>query len=95
MAKYNKKEDKKIVEETHHLYTLYSQKRRTWADHAQEDKEFRLGKQWSLEQKNTLENRGQAPVVVNRIHPAVETAKALLTANRPGFRVSPREDSDN
>ena len=89
------KNNKELVDETHHLFDLYSQKRRTWADHAQEDKEFRLGKQWSLEQKNTLEARGQAPVVVNRIHPAVETAKALLTANRPGFRVSPREDSDN
>tara|TARA_E500000305_G_scaffold109802_2_gene115780 strand:+ start:1063 stop:3162 length:2100 start_codon:yes stop_codon:yes gene_type:complete len=97
MANYSKKTEnkKEIVDETKHLFDLYSQKRRTWADHAQEDKEFRLGKQWSLEQKETLEARGQAPVVVNRIHPAVETAKALLTANRPGFRVSPREDSDN
>ena len=59
------------------------------------DREFRLGKQWSSEQRKVLESRGQAPIVVNRIHPAVEAAKAMLTSNRPSFRVSPREDSDN
>ena len=37
----------------------------------------------------------QAPIVVNRIHPAVEAAKSMLTANRPSFRCAPREDSDN
>ena len=36
-----------------------------------------------------------SPLVVNRVHPAVEAAKALITANKPQFRVSPREDSDN
>ena len=49
----------------------------------------------SKEQEETLKARGQAPIVVNRIHPAVETAKAMLTSRRPAFRVSPREDSDN
>jgi hypothetical protein len=87
--------NKKKVDETHRLFNEYSEKRRVWAEHAQEDQEFRLGKQWTTEQRNTLEARGQAPIVVNRVHPAVETAKALLTANKPGFRVSPREDSDN
>tara|TARA_Y100000310_G_scaffold345411_1_gene464680 strand:- start:1183 stop:3531 length:2349 start_codon:yes stop_codon:yes gene_type:complete len=87
--------NKKIVEETIALWKLYQNKRTTWAQHAQEDKEFRLGKQWTKEQVVKLEARGQAPVVVNRIHPAVETAKAMLTANRPAFRVAPREDSDN
>lgn len=90
-----KKTGKKLVDETKDLFKTYSQKRETWANHAQEDKEFRLGKQWTSEQKRILEERGQAPLVVNRIHPAVEAAKALITANKPQFRVSPREDSDN
>jgi len=73
------KSKKKKVEETHELFKSYSNKRESWAEHAQEDKEFRLGRQWSKEQRITLEERGQAAVVVNRIHPAVEAAKAMLS----------------
>tara|TARA_X000001388_G_scaffold56979_1_gene42219 strand:- start:5234 stop:7423 length:2190 start_codon:yes stop_codon:yes gene_type:complete len=91
----SQKTGKKLVDETQQLFKTYSKKRETWANHAQEDKEFRLGKQWTSDQKRVLEERGQAPLVVNRIHPAVEAAKALITANKPQFRVSPREDSDN
>ena len=89
------KSPKKKVNETHELFKSYSNKREVWAEHAQEDKEFRLGRQWSKEQRVRLEERGQAAVVVNRIHPAVEAAKAMLTSEKPSFRVSPREDSDN
>ena len=91
----NQKTGKKLVDETQQIFKTYSKKRETWANHAQEDKEFRLGKQWTSDQKRILEERGQAALVVNRIHPAVEAAKALITANKPQFRVSPREDSDN
>ena len=98
MMAYNSKSQKtgkKLVDETHDLWKTYSKKRETWANHAQEDREFRLGKQWTADQKRILEERGQAALVVNRVHPAVEAAKALITANKPQFRVSPREDSDN
>ena len=88
-------EYKTLVDDTVAMFRMYSSKRDGWATHAQEDREFRLGRQWTAEQRATLEERGQAPVVVNRIHPAVESAKALLTSKRPSFRVSPREDSDN
>ena len=87
--------DKDVVQNTQDLWRTYSNKRETWANQAQEDAEFRLGKQWTDEQARILLERGQAPLVVNRIHPAVEAAKALLTSTRPSFRVSPREDSDN
>ena len=93
--KYNKLTDKEIVQKVQDLFRTYSKNRETWANHAQEDKEFRLGKQWTNEQKRILESRGQAPIVVNRIHPAVEAAKAMITANRPSFRCAAREDSDN
>jgi len=86
---------KDIVDVTHKLWKSYSQKRDLWAQQAQEDAEFRLGRQWTAEQQRVLLERGQAPLVVNRIHPAVEAGKALLTSGRPQFRVSPREDSDN
>ena len=95
---YNKKDGENIpdiVTDTLDLFDRYSSKRDVWAQQAKEDKEFRLGKQWSKEQRKVLESRGQAPIVINRIHPAVESAKAMLTANRPSFRAAPREDSDN
>ena len=91
---YDGKSGKKIAEETKRLFDLYKRKREHWEVQAREDQEYRLGRQWTKEQEATLKSRGQAPIVVNRIHPAVETAKALLTANRPSFKVSPREDSD-
>ena len=85
----------KLVNDTLELFDTYSSKRDNWAAQAKEDKEFRLGKQWTAEQRQTLESRGQAPIVINRVHPAVESAKAMLTSNRPSFRCAPREDSDN
>ncbi|MAH49735.1 hypothetical protein CMI37_28180 [Candidatus Pacearchaeota archaeon] len=99
MAMINSKDSKdsttKLVDETKELFNTYSQNREIWAKHAKEDKEFRLGRQWTQEQEETLKSRGQALVTVNRIHPAVESAKAMLTSRRPSFRVAPREDSDN
>ena len=86
--------ERDFVNETLDIYQRYSKKRDTWAQEAKEDREFRLGKQWTTDQVEILEKRGQAAIVVNRIHPAVETAKSMITANRPSFRCAPREDSD-
>ena len=94
-SKKDKTHSPGIVNETLELFDTYSGKRDTWAAQAKEDKEFRLGKQWTSEQRDTLIARGQAPIVINRVHPAVESAKAMLTSNRPSFRCAPREDSDN
>ena len=89
--------EKELVKETHELFDDYKDNaaRQQWADHAKEDEDFRLGKQWTAEQIKELKARGQAPIVVNRIHPAVETAKALITSRKPGFKATAREDSDN
>jgi len=82
------------VELSKELYTEYNSSREQWAQKYQEAVEFRAGAQWTLEEQEVLESRGQAPIVVNRIHPIVETAKSLLTYNSPQFRASAREDSD-
>ena len=74
---------KDIVDETLQLFDDYSNKRDNWASQAKEDKEFRLGKQWTAKQREVLEGRGQAPIVINRVHPAVESAKTMQTANIP------------
>ena len=85
-----------IVKETIEIYKEYrdNSARQLWATHLTEDEQFRFGKQWTDVQEQELAKRGQAAIVVNRIHPAVETAKALLTARKPGFKCSGREDSD-
>ena len=82
------------VQESLELLDEYNNLREIWAVKFQEALEFRAGAQWSQEERDILEQRGQAPIVVNRIHPIVETAKSLLTYNSPEFRSSAREDSD-
>jgi len=82
------------VQLTREMWTQYNSSREPWAQKFQEAIEFRAGAQWTQEQQEILEARGQAPIVVNRIHPIVETAKALLTYNSPQFRATGREDSD-
>ena len=69
------------VELTRELFTEYKSSRELWAQKFQESIEFRAGAQWTNEEQEVLESRGQAPIVVNRIHPIVETAKSLLTYN--------------
>jgi hypothetical protein len=85
---------KQLVDETIQLWESWRDKRTNWAADAQENVEFRLGQQFTPEQKKGIENRGNAALVVNRIHPAVEMAKAMLTSNRPSYNVVAREDSD-
>jgi hypothetical protein len=88
--------DSYYAEETQELFARFSSGNRViWAQQATEDREFRYGAQWSEEDKKILEARSQAALVINRIHPAVELAKGILTSNRPTFRVTAAEDSDN
>ena len=76
------------------LLDSYMQSRNTWAKNAIEDSDFRKGAQWTRKQIQELKARQQSPIVVNVIHPTVEQAKALLTANKPRFTVVGREESD-
>ena len=90
------KEKPKEVIETISLFDKFSSdQREQWTSITTEDRDFRYGNQWTQEQVTELKDKGQAPIVINRIHPAIEQTKALLTSQNPSFRVSPREDSDN
>lgn len=91
----NDTETGEIVEEIQQQFEDAHNAASQWQQNVQQMREFRLGKQWKEEHVRVLEDRGQAPIVVNRIHPAVELAKSMLTARRPSFRAAPREDSDN
>ena len=92
----HKKEEELVDEARISLKLLDSYKgaRNTWALNAIEDADFRKGAQWTRAQIKELKARQQSPIVVNVIHPTVEQAKALLTANRPRFTVVGREESD-
>jgi len=68
--------------------------RRAWAEEVVEDDDFRHNKQWSQEQIAVLIANNQSPIVINVIQQAVESAVASLTANRPRFTTTGREDSD-
>jgi len=72
----------------------YHGQRSDWAQQAMEDDEFRNNSQWTPDQVKVLKNRAQSPIMDNVIHPAVEQAKALLTANKPRFQSTGRDDSD-
>ena len=56
-TKKDGKSEKNIVDETLDLFDKYSSKRDTWANQAKEDKEFRLGRQCTAEQRAALESR--------------------------------------
>jgi hypothetical protein len=82
------------VKRNEELLSEYASVRTKWARQATEDNEFRNGMQWTKEQVNELRKRAQEPLVVNVIYPAVEQAKAMLTANSPRFQSTARESSD-
>jgi len=88
------KEAEEQVRLSDDLITRYSGARNQWATNALQDDKFRNNVQWTQEQINTLEGRAQNPIVVNVIHSVVEQAKAMLTANKPRFSSTGREDSD-
>jgi len=82
------------VQKSEKLLDDYQEHRQSWAKQAVEDDEFRNNSQWTTKQQNILKSRAQSPIVDNVIHPAVEQAKALLTANKPKFQSTGRDDSD-
>ena len=82
------------VQYSEELLERYDNEREPWAVKFVESNEFRNGMQWTQEQSDALTERGQAPIVINRMHPMIETAKAMLTAKRPQFRATGRDDSD-
>jgi len=83
------------VKRSERLLDNYHEGRATWATQAMEDDEFRNNQQWKTSHKNVLSKRSQVAIVDNIIYPAVEQAKALLTANKPKFQSAGRDDSDN
>lgn len=79
------------------LLTWWNQARETQADNRMEmalDADFKDGIQWSDEDMETLKERGQAPLVYNKIKPAVDWVLGTEKRSRMDFKVHGREDSD-
>ncbi|HAW57579.1 MAG TPA: hypothetical protein DCX03_00970, partial [Bacteroidales bacterium] len=84
-----------LVLEAEELYHDYEAYHDIWAEQAQMNRDYVYNKQWSEDEVEELQKRNQAPLVVNRIFPAIDAKMAIMAAKNPGVRVTGREDSDN
>jgi len=87
-------ETPKQVKLTQQLLEIYRSSRSSWDIKAKEDDDFRRGDQLSKKAIFNLKQKRQSPVIHNVIESAVENAKAMLTANKPAFSATAKEDSD-
>lgn len=98
--KYNKRSGTYGYSEKHpelfneELWREYSSAQLEWKTGADENEMFSAGVQWTESQIDLLKKRGQGAVVINAITWATEQLKAMLTANKPRFSATAREDSD-
>ena len=76
------------------LFDRYKNDREAWENDARQDLDFYLGNHFTQNESNELASRNQADVPMDRISPAVERLKSMLTSRPPAFTVVPREDSD-
>lgn len=79
---------------SYELWQDYSSKREEWAKRAAEDEDFYMGRQWTDEEIGKLQERGMAPIVVNRIMPIIQQEVSTFLATRPYARYFPMEDGD-
>ena len=87
-------EDKR-VKEIRELWRRWYDARKDWETQAREDIDFYLGNHFSTSEKNSLEERNQSSVAIDRLYAAIEQFKAIVTSKTPKFSALGREDSDN
>ena len=76
------------------LYRQWRDARSDWDTEARNVTDFYLGNHFTSNESSDLSSRNQADVPMDRISPAVEKLKSVLTSRPPVFTVLPREDSD-
>jgi len=79
---------------TKELFDRYRDARSGWDTEARTDIDFFYGNHFEDNEVDELEHRNQAAVPMDRVGPAVEKMKAMLTSRAPAFTIIPREDSD-
>ncbi len=76
------------------LYRRYRDARQSWDTESRYDIDFYHGNHFTAAEVDDLQARNQADVPMDRIGPAIEKFKAVLTSRSPAFTITPREDSD-
>ena len=84
-------ENKKSIRQIEEDYRSSAQQ---FFTESKEDEEFADGNQWTSEEIADLQSQAQYPIVVNVIKPAIEQGVAMLTAQKPRFSATARDDSD-
>tara|TARA_R110002020_G_scaffold71849_2_gene185218 strand:+ start:3304 stop:5361 length:2058 start_codon:yes stop_codon:yes gene_type:complete len=82
------------AKENQELHKRYKDARSDWETDARNDIDFYHGNHFTTDESNELQSRNQADVPMDRISPAIEKLKSVLTAKPPVFTAIPREDSD-
>ena len=83
------------AKENQELFRRWRDARADWDTDARTDIDFYHGNHFTKDESEDLKSRNQSDVPMDRISPAVEKLKAILTARPPGFTAIPREDSDS
>tara|TARA_R100000008_G_scaffold20046_2_gene10424 strand:+ start:6101 stop:8152 length:2052 start_codon:yes stop_codon:yes gene_type:complete len=76
------------------IFEQYRDARADWDREAREDLDFYFGNHFTDDESQHLASVNQADVPMDRIGPAIDKMKAMLTSRSPAFTIVPREDSD-
>ena len=79
---------------TRRLWEDYQQAQTRWANQAINNYAFSQGIQWRAEDIDKLNEMNQKVAVRNVIHRALDQLVSIMTAKKPQFRATAREDSD-
>jgi len=82
------------AEKSQELWQRWRDARSSWDTEARSDIDFYSGNHYTTNESDDLSSVNQAAVPMDRIGPAVEKLKSIITATPPAFTVIPREDSD-
>ena len=82
------------AQENQELWQRWRDARSSWDTEARSDIDFYSGNHYTTDESDELSSVNQAAVPMDRIGPAVEKLKSIITATPPAFTVIPREDSD-
>lgn len=72
----------------------YDNQRSEWAQNAANCEDFFYGKQWTDKEIRVIQERGMAPLVINRTMPIIQQEMTIFLSKRPAFRPFPAEDGD-
>jgi hypothetical protein len=74
------------------VFLDYQAAREEWAKMAAVHEDFFYGVQWQASEITALQERGMAPLVVNRTMPVIQQEMAMFMAKRPAFKYFPVDD---